>query len=225
MRIPTDAQSDQLNRSVQAKAFTAGQDIFFREGAYEPGSRPGQELIAHELTHVIQQNSSTLDAVIQRQTMEFHDDYKEKFRPQKDNQDFELPSPTPKKNWQKLDVKIFPSDNFKTNHLRDTVNEDTARAALRARPGDIRENTIFQRNQMITAAAALKKPYYVSKAQIGYDVVVRVKNITAKLADRRLNPAITVLDLQTFSSAGIKILGRLSEDGTITLIHIDQRAG
>jgi hypothetical protein len=73
------------------------------------------------------------------------------------NQDFELPSPTPKKNWQKLDVKIFTSDNFITNHLRNTVNEDTVRAALRARPGDIRENTIFQRNQMITAAAALKK--------------------------------------------------------------------
>jgi hypothetical protein len=58
VRIHTDAQSDQLNRSVQAKAFTAGQDIFFREGAYEPGSRPGQELIAHELTHVIQQRAT-----------------------------------------------------------------------------------------------------------------------------------------------------------------------
>jgi hypothetical protein len=97
VRIHTDAQSDQLNRSVQAKAFTAGQDIFFREGAYEPGSRPGQELIAHELTHVTQQNSSTLGAVIQRQTMEFQDTYKENFQPQKDNQDFELPSPKPKK--------------------------------------------------------------------------------------------------------------------------------
>ena len=65
----------------------------------------------------------------------------------------------------------------------------------------------------------------MSKAQIGYDVVVRVKNITAKRADRRLNATIMVRDLQTFSSAGIKILGRLSEDGMITLIHIDQRAG
>ncbi|MBD1839741.1 DUF4157 domain-containing protein [Coleofasciculus sp. FACHB-501] len=58
VKIHTDAQSNQMNRSIQAKAFTTGQDIFFREGAYEPGSRGGQELIAHELTHVVQQNDS-----------------------------------------------------------------------------------------------------------------------------------------------------------------------
>jgi hypothetical protein len=60
VKVHTDAQSDQLNRSLQAKAFTTGQDVFFRQGAYEPGSRGGQELIAHELTHVVQQNSGTL---------------------------------------------------------------------------------------------------------------------------------------------------------------------
>jgi hypothetical protein len=57
VRVHTDAQSDQLNQSIQAKAFTTGQDVFFRQGAYEPGSRGGQELIAHELTHVVQQNA------------------------------------------------------------------------------------------------------------------------------------------------------------------------
>jgi hypothetical protein len=55
VRVHTDAQSDQLNQSIQAKAFTTGQDVFFRQGAYDPGSRGGQELIAHELTHVVQQ--------------------------------------------------------------------------------------------------------------------------------------------------------------------------
>jgi hypothetical protein len=77
VRIPTDAQSDQLNRSVQAKAFTAGQDIFFREGAYEPGSRPGQELIAHELTHVVQQSGAIqASEMIQRDVgFEFETDW------------------------------------------------------------------------------------------------------------------------------------------------------
>ncbi len=55
VKVHTDAQSDQLNQSIQAKAFTTGQDVFFRQGAYEPASRGGQELIAHELTHVVQQ--------------------------------------------------------------------------------------------------------------------------------------------------------------------------
>jgi Domain of unknown function (DUF4157) len=57
VKVHTDSQSDQLNQSIQAKAFTTGQDVFFRQGAYEPSSRGGQELIAHELTHVVQQTS------------------------------------------------------------------------------------------------------------------------------------------------------------------------
>jgi hypothetical protein len=62
--VHTDTQSDQLNRSVQAKAFTTGQDIFFRQGAYQPSSRSGQELIAHELTHVVQQHGSGIESPI-----------------------------------------------------------------------------------------------------------------------------------------------------------------
>lgn len=58
VKIHTDAQSDRLNQSIQAKAFTTGQDVFFRQGAYNPKSKEGQELIAHELTHVVQQDSN-----------------------------------------------------------------------------------------------------------------------------------------------------------------------
>ena len=56
VKVHTDSQSDQLNKSIQARAFTTGQDVFFRQGEYNPGSRGGQELLAHELTHVVQQN-------------------------------------------------------------------------------------------------------------------------------------------------------------------------
>ncbi len=58
VKVHTDGRSDQLNRSIQAKAFTTGQDIFFREGAYNPRIRSGQELLAHELTHVVQQTGT-----------------------------------------------------------------------------------------------------------------------------------------------------------------------
>ena len=60
VKVHTDSQSDQLNKSIQAKAFTTGQDVFFRQGAYSPSSRGGQELIAHELTHVVQQNGGAV---------------------------------------------------------------------------------------------------------------------------------------------------------------------
>jgi hypothetical protein len=65
VKVHTDSQSDQLNKSIQAKAFTTGQDVFFRQGAYEPSSRGGQELIAHELTHVVQQGAA--NTPLQRQ--------------------------------------------------------------------------------------------------------------------------------------------------------------
>ncbi|WP_445627015.1 eCIS core domain-containing protein [Nostoc sp. DSM 114167] len=60
VKVHTDGQSDQLNRSIQARAFTTGQDVFFRSGEYNPGSRGGQELLAHELTHVVQQNGGAV---------------------------------------------------------------------------------------------------------------------------------------------------------------------
>jgi hypothetical protein len=55
VRVHTDAESHQLNRSLQAQAFTHGQDIYMGEGKYNPGSSQGQHLLAHELAHVVQQ--------------------------------------------------------------------------------------------------------------------------------------------------------------------------
>jgi hypothetical protein len=56
VRIHTDAHADGLNRSLSARAFATGRDVFFRQGEYNPGSSSGRELLAHELTHVVQQN-------------------------------------------------------------------------------------------------------------------------------------------------------------------------
>ncbi len=57
VRVHDSPESDTLNQQLSAKAFTTGQDIFFRQGAYDPGSSGGQELIAHELSHVVQQGT------------------------------------------------------------------------------------------------------------------------------------------------------------------------
>ena len=60
VKVHSDAKADGLNKSLQARAFTTGQDIFFRKGEYNPGSAGGKELLAHELTHVVQQNGPTV---------------------------------------------------------------------------------------------------------------------------------------------------------------------
>ena len=40
---------------MSCRGFTTGEQIFFKQGEYQPESMGGQELIAHELTHVVQQ--------------------------------------------------------------------------------------------------------------------------------------------------------------------------
>ena len=56
--IHTNAEADALSQAVHADAFTTGRDIFFREGKYSPGSSEGRKLLAHELTHAVQQASA-----------------------------------------------------------------------------------------------------------------------------------------------------------------------
>ncbi len=62
VRLHTDAQADQFNRMLGARAFTTGQEIFFRQGEYHPDGMPGQRLLAHELAHVVQQTATVRDA-------------------------------------------------------------------------------------------------------------------------------------------------------------------
>ena len=58
VRVHDDAEADGLSRAVQADAFTTGSDVFFRAGKYQPGTGEGDRLLAHELTHVVQQRQA-----------------------------------------------------------------------------------------------------------------------------------------------------------------------
>jgi hypothetical protein len=55
VRVHTDSEAAELNRSLSAQAFTHGQDIYMPATRYEPGTDAGKRLLAHELTHVVQQ--------------------------------------------------------------------------------------------------------------------------------------------------------------------------
>jgi hypothetical protein len=56
--VHTDDTADSLNRSVSARAFATGTDVYFAKGEYNPGSADGDRLIAHELAHVVQQRGA-----------------------------------------------------------------------------------------------------------------------------------------------------------------------
>ena len=55
VRVHTDNRANHLSNQINARAFTLGNNIFFRSGAYNPSTSQGKNTLKHELTHVIQQ--------------------------------------------------------------------------------------------------------------------------------------------------------------------------
>lgn len=66
VRIHDNDDSKQLSQSLGAQAFTIGKHIYFNENKYDPASANGKWLLAHELTHTVQQNAGISTKVIQR---------------------------------------------------------------------------------------------------------------------------------------------------------------
>lgn len=60
VKIHTGSQAIQLSQELRAQAFTHGENIYFNSGKYEPHSDAGKKLLAHELTHTIQQTGSKI---------------------------------------------------------------------------------------------------------------------------------------------------------------------
>jgi dolichol kinase len=58
VKIHTGEKAAKLNRQLSAQAFTVGNNIFFGQGRFQPETHEGRELIAHELTHTVQQGAA-----------------------------------------------------------------------------------------------------------------------------------------------------------------------
>lgn len=66
VRVHTDGKAAKSAQSVNARAYTVGSNVVFGSGQYSPSSRSGQHLLAHELTHVVQQSQGGGDAAMMR---------------------------------------------------------------------------------------------------------------------------------------------------------------
>lgn len=66
VKIHTNTTAHEMSEGINAKAFTHGQDIYFKDGNYNPSSNEGKELLAHELAHTVQQQEG-IERKIQRQ--------------------------------------------------------------------------------------------------------------------------------------------------------------
>ena len=65
VNVHTDEDAAQMNHELNAQAFTHGKDVYFGKGKFNPENTEGKFLLAHELTHVIQQNADET-ALVQR---------------------------------------------------------------------------------------------------------------------------------------------------------------
>lgn len=63
VKIHEGSKSQKLNRKLNAKAFTYQEHIFFNSGEYDPSSKKGKKLLAHELTHVVQQQTASMNKI------------------------------------------------------------------------------------------------------------------------------------------------------------------
>ncbi len=66
VKVHTNNDAIQMNQNLNAKAFTNGADVYFNQGQYNPQSSEGKRLLAHELTHVVQQNKGGKCGDVQR---------------------------------------------------------------------------------------------------------------------------------------------------------------
>ncbi|CAM1368072.1 conserved hypothetical protein [Tenacibaculum sediminilitoris] len=66
VRVHNDSNAVQMNRELGSQAFTNGNDVYFNEGKYNPTSESGKHLLAHELTHTVQQGASPTSNSIQK---------------------------------------------------------------------------------------------------------------------------------------------------------------
>jgi len=69
VKIHHDAESARLARQLNAEAFTYGRDIYFGAGRYNPNTFSGKRLLAHELTHVVQQGEEVLKRIQMKKTI------------------------------------------------------------------------------------------------------------------------------------------------------------
>jgi hypothetical protein len=74
VRVHADSQADKLSRSLQADAFTTGNDIFFRQGKYQPGTAQGDRLIGHELAHVATETGGAARSIHRFMTVDTFND-------------------------------------------------------------------------------------------------------------------------------------------------------
>jgi hypothetical protein len=148
VKVHADEQSDKLCRSLSAEAFTTGSDVFFSSGAYQPGTKTGDRLLAHELTHVVQQGSSP---VVARSLFGKSDSQKKADQMRKDRENQKKNFMAQVMTREELD-EATSEENFTSENQADEAFDDTVLEAGTSQAGE----TVTQGLEMADVSATGK---------------------------------------------------------------------
>ncbi len=134
VRVHTDSNAVQMSRDIGAQAFTHGNDIFFNEGKFNPGSSEGKHLLAHELTHTVQQGGGVQNKKMQMATGGNAPDTEKPDIPDKADS-YDLTTDPPRINIPEVQIpafkkKVSPDDKtyFRANNYGREEENDPAQA-------------------------------------------------------------------------------------------------
>jgi hypothetical protein len=104
VRVHNDGAAHESARSVNAQAYTVGSKMVFQRDKYDPGSDAGKHMIAHELTHVVQQRSGPVDGTDARGGVKISDPSDRFEREAVANADRLMSTPAPSHDVQRQDA-------------------------------------------------------------------------------------------------------------------------
>lgn len=125
VNIHTDQEAVQMNKQLGAQAFTHGKDIYFNSGKYDPASLAGKRLLAHELTHVVQQGAAT---PVRKRTAASNPAGKQKTTARQVQQQSSTPLPEGVKADKKTKIASFKQGDFTVKILPDKTAAPKSKA-------------------------------------------------------------------------------------------------
>jgi hypothetical protein len=187
-----------MNKELHAQAFTHGSDIYFNEGKYNPASNEGKQLLAHELTHVVQQTGAVQPKSIGN-----------KQRNQFQRQEGEL---------EPLQAKKLTDPTAEVIQNKTELSGNTVPLASRPPEAEAKQNKSSQAEELISHSSEVKSPptEVPSEANAGTEAEKATSETNSTLDVNSIVASDTQPDAEILSGApGKAEVPRSPEAGTV----------
>ncbi len=221
VRIHNNAKSAAMSEAIQAKAFATGNNIYFNSGEYQPDSRSGKKLLAHELTHTIQQGAAK--PTIQRQGKPEPPAKSESdSKPKEESKPAEEPNLKPPAKTKEIPAKEVPSGY---DQVHDSLFKDKKEGKkLKTWEGQKTADLIFKEYKMRyrDVRPRLLRGKGVKKKDLNLEVgeVLKVIKSTYPMIQKSVDPKMVNKNVEIMSQDKSKLDPDLTRRMLIRLVRI-----